>query len=226
MARSVRFGGLLLLAAFQAGAQPLSIGGVEHFTENRGWNEAGVGPTYQSVIVATVTPSGMPTLVFAEQNGVREPLTQFGKDLYVFWRRFDPSFPGPWRIVAERGDAKAAAALTSALARPQQVPLALDVRVAGKGATPTVRWKLPDLAGFDVERIRVGVRGGEKIHGRFLSLLQASSALPPTATAFRVPAGWLKPGERYVFQVMLEDLEGEAIENRSLAFSDPYTPHR
>jgi hypothetical protein len=32
----------------------------------------------------------------------------------------------------------------------------------------------------------------------------------------------LKRSERYVFQVMLEDLAGGRLENRSLAFSDPY----
>jgi hypothetical protein len=30
-------------------------------------------------------------------------------------------------------------------------------------------------------------------------------------------------GERYVFQVMLEDLEGGVLENRSSTFSEPYT---
>jgi hypothetical protein len=94
-----------------------------------------------------------------------------------------------------------------------------------KGAQPLLRWKLPDLAGFDVERIRVGVRGGERVHGRFLSLLYASG-LPPTATSFRIPAGVLAKGERYVFQVMLEDLEGEELENRSLTFSEVYTVPR
>ncbi|HZM33155.1 MAG TPA: hypothetical protein VFC18_01580 [Burkholderiales bacterium] len=40
----------------------------------------------------------------------------------------------------------------------------------------------------------------------------------------RAEPGILKRGERYVFQVMLEDLEGGALENRSLAFSEPFTP--
>jgi len=40
------------------------------------------------------------------------------------------------------------------------------------------------------------------------------------------PPGVLAQGERYVFQVMLEDLEDDALENRSMAFSDPYTPAR
>jgi hypothetical protein len=211
-------------------AQDLALGKLERFTDNRGWNEAGVGPTYQIVLSATVVPSGMPTLVFAEQGALREPMTHYPQpsapDLYVHWKRFDPALTGAWRIVAERGDAKATAASTPPLANPQQVPLVTDVRVSGKGAQPRVTWKLPGLAGFDVERIRVAVRGGARVQGRFLSELYVSGDLPPTATSFRIPAGVLKRGERYVFQVMLEDLEDGRLENRSLTFSDPYTVPR
>ena len=212
----------LLACAAAANAQDLALGKLEHYTENRGWNEAGLGPTWQIVVTASVVPSGFPTLVFVEQNGVREPMTAFPQDLYVHWKRFDPAFTGAWRIVAERSDAKGAAAMVPALLKPRQVPLAADVRVGGKGAEPRIAWKLP--GGLDIERIRVGARGGERIQGRFLDLLQVSDPLPPAATTYRVPRGWLKPGERYVFQVMLEDLEDGRLANRSLAFSDPYTP--
>jgi hypothetical protein len=212
----------LLVWCAAAPAQDLSVSRLEHYTDNRGWNEAGLGPTYQSVMEAVVRPSGLPTLVFGEQNGVREPLTLFPPDAYVLWKRADPAFAGSWRVSAERGGAKAAAA-SPAIARPQQVPLALEVRAKRAGRRTVISWKLPDLVGFDVERIRVGVRGGEKVHGRFLSLLWTSDALPATATRFTMPAGVLKRGERYVFQVMLEDLEDGRLENRSLTFSDPYT---
>ena len=221
--------GVLVLALACAGAaqaQALTVGKLEQFTDNRGWNEAGLGPTYQIVVTATVAPSGFPTLVFAEQNGVRQPLAGFPSDVYVLWQRFDPAFTGSWRIVAERGDAKGAAALVPAIAKPQQVPLATDVRVKGKGAQPLLAWKVPALAGFDVERIRVGVRGEPRVQGRFLSQLYVSGDLPPTATSFRFPAGVLAKGERYVFQVMLEDLEGEELENRSLTFSEIYAVAR
>jgi len=67
------------------------------------------------------------------------------------------------------------------------------------------------------------VRGNPRVHGRFMSQLYVSGDLPPTATAFTIPAGVLAAGQRYVFQVMLEDLEGGVLENRSLSFSDPYT---
>jgi hypothetical protein len=220
----------LLAGAHAAQAQAPAISGIEHYTENRGWNEAGLGPVHQIVLGATVEPSGLPTLVFAEQDGAREPMTHFATTgaphLYAYWRRYDPAAAGARRVSAERGEARAAPAEAPAIARPQQVPLALDVRVAGKGATPLVRWRLPDLAGFDVERIRVAVRGGPRVQGRFLGVLYQSEALPAGATSFRIPAGVLAPGERYVFQVALEDLEDGRLENRSLAFSAPYAVPR
>ena len=181
---------------------------------------------HQVIVTATVSPSGLPTLVFGERDGARLPLTHFPQpgtpDLYVLWQRYEPGPTGPWRIVAERGEAKAAPVSTAALATPQEMPLVSDITVTGQGAQPLLRWKLPDIAGLDVERIRIGVRGGERLHGRFLGLLYASGALPPTATSFRIPAGVLANGERYVFQVMLEDLEGGQLENRSLTFSEVY----
>lgn len=222
--------GVLMAASSVSLAQPITIAALGHYTENRGWNDAGLGPTHQVIVSATVAPSGLPTLVFAERDGVRQPLTHFPQpgapDVYVLWQRFEPGPTGPWRIVAERGEAKAEPASTLALARPQKVPLALNVRVAANGTQPRLSWKLPELAGFDIERIRVGVRGGERVHGRFMSLVYVSADLPPTATSFRIPAGVLRPGERYVFQVMLEDLEGGQLENRSLSFSEAYTMPR
>jgi hypothetical protein len=212
-----------LLIALPAAGQELSISAIEHYTDNRGWNEAGLGPTYQIVVTARVRPAGFPTLVFAEQGGRREPLTLFPDGVYALWLRFDPKLTGPWRIVAERGDAKAVTS-TPPIPRPREIPLAVDVRVAGKGERPTVSWKVPRAA--EAQQVRVGVRGGPKIQGRFLGLLHVSEPLAPKAASFRVPEGWLARGQRYVFQVMLEDVEDGRLANRSQAFSDPYHVHR
>lgn len=221
---------LLIATGTPSLAQDLAISRLEHYTENRGWNEAGLGPTYQIVVNATVTPSGLPTLVYVEQGAEREPLTHFAQpsspDVYSYWRRFDAAFTGSWRIVAERGDARAGPAVTPALARPQQLPFIRNLRVAAKGATPRLRWQLPDLAGFDVDRIRIAVRGGQRVQGRFLSAVYTSGDLPPSATSFRIPAGVLTPGERYIFQVMLDDLEDGRLENRSSTFTAPYAVPR
>ena len=218
---------LLSLGAVSAFAQELKVTGVEQYTENRGWNEAGVGPHFQMIVIATVSPSGQPTLVFAEQDGVRQALLHYAQpstpDLYVLFARVDPKSSAPWRIVAERGGIKSVPAPTPGLSRTWEVPLAKDVRVLGKGATPRVSWAMPDLGGRDIARIRVVVRGEPRVHGRFMSALYVSDGLPATARSFTIPQGVLKPGERYIFQVSLEDMEGGKMLNRSMAFSEPYT---
>lgn len=219
---------LLILGAHAAGAQELRIVDVAQRTDNRGWNEAGVGPLHQVVVEATVEPSGFPTLVFAEQGGERQPMvhwrTAATPHLYVLWLRFDAAKAGPWRIVAERGEARAVAEVpANALAR--KVALAERVRVAGAGTQPQVRWALPGRAGA-IDRIRVAVRGGERVHGRFLDVIHVSPALPPDAKALRIPAGVLQRGERYIFEVMLEQLDAGRVANRSEAFSAPYTVPR
>jgi hypothetical protein len=217
---------LLFLCSASSLAQELRIGKVEQLTENRGWNEAGIGPHYQMIVSATVSPSGLPTLVFAERDGERQPLTHFPQpqapDLYVLWQRFEPAMAKPWRIVAERGGQKSAPVPTQGLARAWEMPLAKDVRVAGKGAEPRVTWALPDFGGRAIARVRVVVRGEPRVHGRFMSALYTSESLPATATRFTIPRGVLKAGGRYVFQVTLEDVEGGEVRNRSMSFSDPY----
>lgn len=217
---------LLSLCVASALAQELKVTGVEQYTENRGWNEAGIGPHFQMIVIATVSPSGFPTLVYAEQDGVRQALIHFAQpstpDLYVLFQRVNPQSSAPWRVVAERDGIKSAPVATPGVAGTWQVPLAKDVRVAGKGAMPRVSWALPDLGGRAIGRIRVVVRGEPRVHGRFMSALYVSDGLPATATGFAVPRDVLKPGERYVFQVSLEDLEGGQIRNRSMAFSEPY----
>jgi hypothetical protein len=217
---------LLSLCAAAAGAQELKVTGVEQYTENRGWNEAGIGPHFQMIVIATVSPSGFPTLVYAEQDGVRQAFMHFAQpstpDLYVLFQRVEPQSSAPWRVVAERDGIKSLPVPTPGLAQAWQVPLAKDVRVAGKGATPRVRWALPDLGGRAIGRIRVVVRGEPRVHGRFMSALYVSDGLPATATNYAIPQGVLKPGGLYVFQVSLEDMEGSQVRNRSMAFSEPY----
>jgi len=225
-----RFCALLALGFCSPAAAQLAITNPGHYTENRGWNEAGLGPIYQTIVMATVTPSGAHTLVFADNGGAREPLVHFPQastpDLYVLWRRFDTSFTGAWRLRAERGDEKSVPVFSPVLAKPQQVPLMRKVEVRRRGAQTLVSWVLPDLKGFDVDRIRVAIRGGQRLHGRFLPVLHVSGDLPPTATRFTIPRAQLVAGERYVFEVALEDLEGGALENRSLTYSDTYTVPR
>ena len=220
--------GLLMAMAAAALAGEITIGKLEHFTENRGPNDAGVGPTHQVVVTATIVPSGFPTLAFAQQGSVREPMSHFAATstphLYAHWHRFERASPEPWQVIVERATVKAPPVLTRRLANPQKVPLVNNLRVTGEGLEPRLSWELPDLAGFDIDRIRVAVRAGRRVQGRFLEVVYISHALPPDATAFRMPAGVLVTGQSHIFQVMLEDLEDGELENRSLTFTAPYTP--
>jgi hypothetical protein len=224
----VRLAQLVLtsLCAISAFAQDPKVTGIEQYTENRGWNEAGIGPHFQTIVVARVSPPGFPTLVYGEQDGVRQAFMHFAQpstpDLYVLFQRAEPQSFAPWRVVAERNGIRSAPVATQGLARAWKVPLATNVRVEGKGTTPRVSWALPDLGSRTIGRIRVVVRGEPRVHGRFMSALYTSDGLPATATSFTLPQGVLKSGERYVFQVSLEDLEGSEIRNRSMSFSEPY----
>ena len=221
---------LLLLPALcgsPAFAQVPSVTRIEQLTENRGWNEAGIGPHYQMIVAARVSPSGFPTVVYAERDGERQALMHFPQpstpDLYVLFQRVEAGSTGQWRIVAERGDARSAPTLTPGLASTWQVPLAKDVRITGRGAEPRVTWALPDFGGREIGRIRVAVRGEPRVHGRFMSALYSSEELPATAKSYAIPRGVLKQGERYIFQVALEDVAAGEVRNRSMAFSAPYT---
>lgn len=230
MAAAIGTAALFLVPGGASLAEEISVSRPAQFTENRGWNGAGLSPRYQIIVNARIAPAGYPTLVYVEQGNVREPAVHFplpnSPDLYAYWRDFDPAFAGPWRIVAERGEARTAPVWTPALARPQKLPLMHDVRVKGRGTEPRLSWTPPRLEGFSVTRIRVGVRGGQRIHDRFWSLLYVSPDLPPKAGEFTFPPGVLVAGERYIFQVMLEDLEGTELKNRSLTFSEVYVPAR
>ena len=174
-----------------------------------------------------MSPSGFPTLVYAELDGVRQALMHFAQpstpDLYVLFQRVEAGSTGKWHIVAERGDARSAPTLTPGLATAWQVPLAKDVRITGRGAEPRITWALPDFGGRDIGRIRVVVRGEPRVHGRFMSSLYWSEDLPATAKSYAIPRGVLKQGERYIFQVTLEDVEAGEVRNRSMAFSAPYS---
>lgn len=79
MCRSTFFA--LLAWATTLSAADLDIGSAAHYTENRGRNEAGLGPFYQVVVTATVVPSDFPTLVVAEQAKVREAMLLFATTL-------------------------------------------------------------------------------------------------------------------------------------------------
>lgn len=108
--------------------------------------------------------------------------------------------------------------LTPPISNPQLLPFVQDLQVIGTGATPTITWTLPDLAGFDVDAIRLRVWNDAKDDAILNNLIAG------TLTQFTVPSGVLLPGVPYIFAVVLQDDAtnpccGSGSENQSNTFT-------
>jgi hypothetical protein len=204
---------------------PLALSGQFHFRGNVGPNTVGTTPGDRQIMgLTSLTPAGPPTAATVTQGTTVRPLVFAPSGLFAaqYSRSdaFNPTLTGPWTITATRG-AELATLQTPAIPDPELVPLATDLHVDGLGPTPTVAWTLPDLTGFDVDRIFIRIYDDVTNNAFF-----QSDALAPTVTTFRVPGGLLHPGGQYVFSVLLDDVQpGGALENRGQAFTQtPFAP--
>lgn len=128
-----------------------------------------------------------------------------------------PTLTGAWNLVATDTSGSSNGSF-AAIADPEFLPLVLGVQVAPNGLTPAVSWILPDLTGFDVDGFRVRA----VVAGTGVQTFQ-SALLGPTTTSFIVPAGVLDAGVGYEFRILMDDFNGERLENRSNTFSSVYT---
>lgn len=102
----------------------------------------------------------------------------------------------------------------NAIADPELLPLMLNLHVVQDGTTPLVAWDLPDLSGFDADRIRVRVTDGSS----GVQIFQ-SGGLSVSATSYMILDGVLPVGGTYEFRVILEDLNAAMrLENRLIRF--------
>lgn len=99
------------------------------------------------------------------------------------------------------------------IADPELLPFAEDILVSDASSTPTVSWTLPDLTGFDVDRVRLRVINTASR----LQVFQAN--LASNATSYTFAPGTLQFGSSYFYRVTIDDLENGLLENRSNAFS-------
>jgi hypothetical protein len=104
-----------------------------------------------------------------------------------------------------------------AIADPELLPLLASLQVTANGLTPSLDWVLPDLTAFDVDSILVRA----VVAATGVQVFQ-SARFGTDVTSFDLPGGVLLPGVGYEFRVMLEDFEGNRLENRSNTFSTPY----
>ena len=118
----------------------------------------------------------------------------------------------PWGFVATDTSGSASGFFPT-IQDPELLPFAFDVEASDHGTTPTITWSLPNLSGFDVDRIRL--RAIDAANGS--QIFQTN--LAAEATSFTLPAGVLLAGHSYYYRVILEDLNNGSPENRSNAFS-------
>jgi hypothetical protein len=104
--------------------------------------------------------------------------------------------------------------LFSLIAAAQALPFVQNIEASDSSATPMVSWDLPDLTGFDVNRVELRVIDADTSQQVFRVNLAAN------ATSFQLPTGALLEGHNYFYRVVLTDLENGRLENRSNAFSD------
>lgn len=158
----------------------------------------------------------------ATQGLTTQPMVFLGQplfpNLFGVLPLFQSSLTGSWQINATDGTSSAGPVLTPAIANPQLIPLLQNVQIVGTGVTPTITWTVPDLTGFDIDRIRV--RAADATRGQFFQ----SGSLSPMATSFTIPSGVLTVGQPVAFRLLLEDRESTGLENRSSTWSQAFTP--
>jgi hypothetical protein len=157
----------------------------------------------------------------ATQGDLVRPLNFYTTPIFAEknFERFltNPTLTGAWNLVATDTSGSSNGSF-AAIAAPEFLPLVLNVQVAPAGLTPTVNWTLPDLTGFDVDGFRVRAVVASTSSQTFESAL-----LGPSTTSFTLPTGVLTAGVGYEFRVLMDDLEGNRLENRSNSFAPIYT---
>jgi hypothetical protein len=157
----------------------------------------------------------------ATQGALVRPLTFFTSPIFAE-KNFETylsnlTLTGAWNL-AVTDTSGSANGTFAAIADPEFLPLLQNVQVVGTDATPTITWTLPSFTGLDPDSIRVRAviaATGQQIF--------QSGNLATSTTSFAMPGGVLQAGVGYEFRILLQDVVGQGLENRSNTFSGIYT---
>lgn len=119
----------------------------------------------------------------------------------------------PWSYTVTDGTGSVTG-LFPLIADAEALPFAQNIAVSDSSTTPTVSWNLPDLSGFDVDRVELRAIDAGTGQQVFRANLGAN------ATSVQVSNGALEFGHSYFYRVILVDFDNGRLENRSNAFSD------
>ena len=214
---------MVACAAGVASAQPV-IQSEQFFTDR--WGPSVGFPTlngdYLHLFTTVVSPD-LPAQVsaVATQGAIVRPLNFFTGPIFAEknFERFltNTSLTGAWNLAVTDSGGTANGSF-AAIADPEFLPLLQNVQVTGTGTTPTLSWDLPDLGAFDADSIRVRA----VIAATGVQVFQ-SALLPVAAASFTFQSGVLALGETYEFRLLLDDFDGQRLENRSNTFAPVYT---
>jgi hypothetical protein len=218
-----RLGAVLCASVACAASAAPTIDSTQFFTDR--WAPSVVFPTLSgdylhlfTTVLSPDTPAQVSAV--ATQGALVRPLNFFTGPIFAeknFERYLtNTALTGAWNLTATDTSGSSSGSF-AAIADPEFLPLLQNVQAIGSGTMPTITWTVPDLTGFDVDDIRVRV-----VEAGTSSQIFQSALLPTSATSFTLPSGVLQPGASYVFRILLDDVAGQRLENRSNTFSDVY----
>jgi len=147
-----------------------------------------------------VAKQGATTLVL-QNSGYKVDELDAGKP-------YNPAQLGSWAITAFN-ESDTDTDVTHDLSGVQALPVVSNVSLSGSLLTPTLTWVLPvTTVPYTQIRVRiVNFAGG--------ALVYTSNSLPASATTYTFPGGVLQPDRDYVVRIMLEEVRGSDLYNRS-----------
>lgn len=216
----------------------LTFDEVFHFRSVRGPNTVNFGVGDRLVIAAFVRPNGLAgTTVVARQvcsdatgpicSGVGSGNT-FSRNLFFigdpvfsneFARsvQFETGLTGQWELTASNPDCADEVAFTPDVTGSTPIPPVTNVRMSGRGTTPTFFWELPTGPDAIIDVVQISILD-DFTDDRILD----TGSLPPNTASFQLPDGFLKDpddfGKPFVLRVKLQQNRSGTIFNRSEIF--------
>lgn len=168
------------------------------------------GSMFDLLLIGAIVNPVQNTSAVATQGATSIVLqdTGFRSDELSASAPYNPDQLGPWTVTAMNG-LDTATSVTNDLFEVQALPFVSNINISGDLLMPMITWELP-ATGLPYTRIRVRVvdfAGG--------ALVFTSDALPIDATAYALPSDVLQPDRDYMLRVMLEEVQGSALVNRS-----------
>jgi len=192
---------------FAISVQAMPVSSVPYFFRANIMNPD--GSTADRLLIGTIVNSLQGTSAVAVQGATTVVLQNTG-----YPNELSANLPynsaqlGPWTITAING-LDTTTNTTNDLFGVQALPFVSNISISGDLLIPTMTWELPVTS---VPYTRIRVRVVDFVGG---ALVFTSDPLPNNATTYTFPDGVLQQDRDYLVRVMLEEIRGSNLVNRS-----------